>query len=268
MQLPPHHLLQGLVKHYLIIDQKVSVVQSYRMFSDGNPGIVFHLKDPFLKWNNENSAVIKQPRNFVYGQLSHYNTIVTQGDLKMIVVVLEPYALFTHFHTAAYELNDETVPLIIFFGQEARDVEEQITTATSPVEAIAIIERFLIKRLTAQRNLSAGFNKAMRCIYQHHGLISIEDLLRIIPITERQLERKFSEHVGTSPKKFADIIKLQHFLKLLQKQPDKEKIADLIYISGYYDHAHLNRNFKKMTGFTPIYYKKTPQMLAINLMQV
>ncbi|WP_025145855.1 helix-turn-helix domain-containing protein [Pedobacter jeongneungensis] len=268
MQLPPHHLLQGFVKHYLIIDQKISAAHSYRMFSDGNPGIVFHLKDPFLQWNDENSAAIPQPQSFVYGQLSHYNTMVTPGDLKMIAVVLEPYALFTHFHTAAYELNDETIPLAIFFGQEARDVEEQIINALSTVEAIATIERFLIKRVTALRYLTTDFSMAMRCIYQHHGLISIGNLLQTLPITEKQLERKFSEHVGTSPKKFADTIKLQHFLKLLQKQPDKEKIADLIYISGYYDHAHLNRNFKKMTGFTPIHYKQTQQMLAINLMRV
>ncbi|WP_293304452.1 helix-turn-helix transcriptional regulator [Pedobacter sp. UBA5917] len=268
MQLPPHHLLQGFVKHYLIIDQKISNAQSYRMFSDGNPGIVFHLKDPFLQLNDENSAAILQPQSFVYGQLSHHNTILIQSDLKMIVVVLAPCALFTHFDTAAYELNDETAPLAIFFGQEARDVEEQLITTLSTADAIAIIERFLINRLTPLRYLTTDFSMAIRSIYQHHGLISIEDLLQTLPITERQLERKFREYVGTSPKRFADTIKLQHFLKLLQKQPDKEKITDLIYISGYYDHAHLNRNFKKMTGFTPFHYKHTNQMLAINLMRL
>jgi AraC-like DNA-binding protein len=268
MQLPPNHLLQDLVKHYLIIDQKIGEQQSYRMFSDGNPGIVFHLKDPFLKWNEENSTAAPQAQSFVYGQLSHYNTIVSHADLKMIVVVLQPYALFTHLGIAAYELNDDTVPLSIFFGQEARDAEEQIVAALSTTEAIAIIERLLIKRLIASRYLTTDFRLAMRSIYEHHGLISIDDLLQTLPITERQLERKFREHVGTSPKKFADTIKLQHFLKLLQKQPNRDKIADLIYISGYYDHAHLNRSFKKMTGFTPIHYKQAQHVLAINLMQV
>ncbi|WP_316828477.1 hypothetical protein [Pedobacter miscanthi] len=61
MQLPPQDLLKGLVKHYLIIDQKISTAQSYRMFSDVNPGIVFHLKDPFLQWNEENLTTQLQP---------------------------------------------------------------------------------------------------------------------------------------------------------------------------------------------------------------
>lgn len=266
MQLPPQHLLQGLVKHYLIIDQKTSAQQYYRMFSDGNPGIVFHLKDPFLQWNEKNLTAQLQPQSFIYGQLTHHNTIVATGNLNMIVVVLEPYALFTHFRTAAYELNDHAIPLEDLFGQEARNLQEQILTALTTDTAIGIIENFLLKHMPSQRHLTADFTMAMKLIYQHQGMISIEDLLKTLPTTERQLERKFREHIGTSPKRFANTIKFQHFLKLLQKQSHKKKIAALIYESGYYDHAHLNRNFRKMTGFTPSHYKDTTQMLAINLM--
>lgn len=266
MQLPPQPLLQGLVKHYLIIDQKTSAQQYYRMFSDGNPGIVFHLKDPFLRWNEKNLTVQLQPQSFIYGQLTHHNTIVATGNLSMIVVVLEPYALFTHFRTAAYELNDHAIPLEDLFGEEARNLQEQILTALKTDTAIGIIENFLLKHMSSQRYLTADFMMAMKLIYQHQGIISIEDLLKILPTTERQLERKFREHIGTTPKRFANTIKFQHFLKLLQKQPYKKKIAALIYESGYYDHAHLNHNFRKMTGFTPSHYKDTTQMLAINLM--
>jgi AraC-like DNA-binding protein len=186
----------------------------------------------------------------------------------MIVVVLEPYALFTHFRTAAYELNDHTVPLEDLFGQETCNLQEQILMAVTTAAAIDIIENFLLKRITSRRHLTADFKMAMNLIYQHQGIMSIEDLLKTLPTTERQLERKFREHIGTSPKRFADTIKFQHFLKLLQKQTNKKKIAELIYESGYYDHAHLNRNFRKMTGFTPAHYKDTTQMLAINLMPV
>jgi AraC-like DNA-binding protein len=268
MQLPPQHLLQGLVKHYLIIDQKTNVQQDYRMFSDGNPGIVFHLKDPFLQRNGEDLIAQAQPQCFIYGQLTHYNTIIANGNLNMIVVVLEPYVLFTHFHMAAYELNDQAIPLEDLFGKDVRHLQDRILEALTTSAAIGMIENFLLRYITPLRHISTDFRIAMNLIYQHQGLISIEDLLKTLPITERQLERKFREHIGTSPKSFTDIIKFQHFLKLLQKQSSKEKIAGLIYESGYYDHAHLNRNFKKMTGLTPAHYKDATQLLAINLMPV
>lgn len=267
MQLSPHPSLRGLVKHYLILDHNVSK-QHYRMFSDGNPGIVFHLKDPLLEWNEGNLIPKVQSMSFVYGQLTHYNTISANGHLNMIVVVLQPYSLFTHFHTSACELNDNSVPLEDLFGQQARDLEEQVITALTIDNAIWSIEKFLLKQTIQSSQLTTDIALAMDVIYQHQGIITIENLLATVPVTERQLERKFREYIGTTPKRFADIIKFQHLLKLLQKQPDKKKIAELIYKSGYYDQAHLNKNFRRMTGLTPTHYKDTSQMLAINLMPV
>ncbi|WGQ10149.1 helix-turn-helix domain-containing protein [Pedobacter gandavensis] len=268
MQLPPHISVQGLVKHYLVLSRQTSTQQLYRMFSDGNPGIVFHLKDQLLQWEEGNLIPQLQPRSFVYGQLSQYSTMASKGDLSMIVVVLQPHALFTHFHIPADELKDYTVPLVDLFGSEARDLEDQVISAVSVHRAIDCIEKFLSKKTIESSALSKEIAIAMNLISQQQGIISIAQLLQNLPITEKQLERKFREHIGISPKRFADTIKFQHFLKLLQKQPDKGKIAELIYASGYYDQAHLNHNFKRMTGLSPIQYKHSQQLLAINLMAV
>lgn len=268
MQLPPQSLLQGLVKHYLVLSPQRDIQRHYRMFSDGNPGIVFHLKDQLLQWEEGQTSPQLQPRSFVYGQLSHYNTMASNGDLRMIVVVLQPHALFTHFHIPADEFKDQTIPLLDLFGSEARDLEEQVISAVSIDTAIGSIEKFLWKRLMDSRTLNPEIGNAMQLIYQQQGIISIAELLQKLPLTEKQLERKFGEYIGTSPKRFADTIKFQHLLKLLQKQSDQEKIAALIYAAGYYDQAHLNNSFKKMTGLSPRYYKHTQQLLAINLMAV
>ncbi|WP_316821884.1 helix-turn-helix domain-containing protein [Pedobacter gandavensis] len=266
MQLPPQHSVQGLVKHYLILNQQTDQQQQYRMFSDGNPGMVFHLKNPLLQWNEGDLTPGLQPRSFVYGQLSRYNTISSSGALDMIVVVLEPHAIFSHFHIPADQLTDQRIPLIDLFGQEARDLEEQVLSALTIDVALNCIEKFLSKGEFLSNGLKGEIAEAMQVIYQHRGMINIDQLLQLVPITERQLERKFREVIGTTPKKFADTIKFQNLLKLFQQQPAHEKISALIYRSGYYDQAHLNNNFKRMTGLTPGHYKDARQLLAINLM--
>ncbi|MBC8985309.1 AraC family transcriptional regulator [Pedobacter sp. N36a] len=268
MQLPPQSLLQGLVKHHLVLNPQTDTQRHYRMFSDGNPGIVFHLKDQLMQWEEGHLIPRIQPRSFVYGQLSHYSTMASSGDLSMIVVVLQPHALFTHFHIPADEFKDQTIPLVHLFGSEARDLEEQVISSVSIDTAVGRIEKFLCKRLMESCALKPEIASAMQLIYQQQGVISIAELLRELPLTEKQLERKFREYIGTSPKRFADTIKFQHLLKLLQKQRDQDKIAALIYAAGYYDQAHLNNSFKKMTGLSPRYYKHTQQLLAINLMAV
>jgi len=92
--------------------------------------------------------------------------------------------------------------------------------------------------------------------------------LKKIPVTERQLERKYNKYIGTSPKKFSDIIKFQHFLKLLHLHQADRKMTDVVYDGGYYDQSHLNNYFKKTTGLTPWQYKMDHQLLAINFMQL
>jgi methylphosphotriester-DNA--protein-cysteine methyltransferase len=110
--------------------------------------------------------------------------------------------------------------------------------------------------------------EALHLIYTRRGIITIEELLKKIPVTERQLERKFKEHIGDSPKRFSDIIKFQKFLKLLRSHPSDQKISDAVYDGGYYDQAHLNNYFKKITGVTPVKYKLHQHLLAINFMQL
>jgi AraC-like DNA-binding protein len=109
---------------------------------------------------------------------------------------------------------------------------------------------------------------ALNKIYQFKGVVTIEGLLKAIPVTERQLERKFKEQIGTSPKKMADIVKLRHFLKGMQTYAAPDNITTLSYRYGYYDQAHLNNYFKKHTGVTPLQYKANNNPLALNLIAV
>jgi AraC-like DNA-binding protein len=266
MQIAPHPLLSSIVKHYLIIVHDKGPSINYRLFSDGNPGMVFHLKEPLLQRNPNHNEAIIQPRSFVYGQITHYNDIISTGKLYMLVVVLQPNALLPLLGIAAHELNNNITQLKDIFGQEASDLEDQIAQAVNSSAAIAIAEQFLLKKISAMANSDRFVGDAINSIYKHKGLIKVQQLLNILPVTERQLERKFSEQVGISPKKFIDSVKFQNYLKLLQKIHSTKDIAGLSYACGYYDQAHLNNYFRKHTGVTPLQYKANHNLLAINFM--
>lgn len=266
MQIAPHPLLSSVVKHYLIIAHDKGASINYRLFSDGNPGIVFHLKEPLLQHNPNHTAAILQPRSFVYGQITHYNDIISTGELCMLVVVLQPHALLPLLGIAAHELNNSIIQLKDLFGQEACDLEDQVALASNPSSAIAVAEQFLLKKITAGFNNDRFVGDAITSIYKHKGIIKVQQLLSILPVTERQLERKFSEQVGISPKKFIDSVKFQNYIKQLQKIHSNKDIAALSYACGYYDQAHLNNYFRKHTGVTPLQYKANHSLLAINFM--
>ena len=265
MQVPPSAPLSGLIRHYLLLESGKDIQLNYRLFSDGNPGIVFHLKDSVIQNAGNNETL---PRSFMYGQISQFKDVVSTGELGMLVVVLQPYGIYSLFGIEASELNNCIVDLADIFGVEAAILEDRIINAKSIDNRIVIIEKFLREKTAGKKEPDHLFIESLQAIYNSIGSISIEDLLKKVPVTERQLERKYKQCIGTSPKKYADIIRFQHFLKLLQHQAHGTKISDIVYETGYYDQSHLNGFFKKITGITPNQYKTDHKLLAINFMQL
>lgn len=267
MQFYPSLMLSAIVKHYLIIKHDHDVYADYRLFSDGNPGLVFHFTDPFLQVNACESGNT-QPHSYLYGQLTHFNDIKSVGKLDMLIVVLQPHGLHALTNLSAYELNNTIIPLRMVFGQEGADIEDQVLGAECRADAIIAIEQLLVSRLYRFQKDDGLMQGALDLIYQRNGMIAVADLIQKLPVTERQLERKFKEQVGIAPKKFIDVIKFQHFLKSLQKTPSDINLSQVVYTCGYYDQAHLNNCFKRHAGVTPLQYRNNGQLLAINLMQV
>ena len=67
-------------------------------------------------------------------------------------------------------------------------------------------------------------------------------------LSERSLQRIFKDHVGISPKKFADIMRLENSIDLFRQG---KTLTDVCYESGYYDQPHFIKDFKRCSGMTP-----------------
>jgi AraC-like DNA-binding protein len=268
MQLAPSPSLSHIVKHYLLLESEEDIHLNYRLFSDGNPGLVFHFKNPLIQYEGNQLTGTIQPRSFIYGQITHYNDLRSSGKLGMLVVVLQPFGIYNLLQITASDMNDCVIRLADFFGREALDLEDQILHADHVSHIIHSVEQFLLKKGAHVEDTDPVFEESLQFIYHHKGILTIEELLKKVPVTERQLERKYDKYIGTTPKKFSDIIKFQHFLKRLQRHRPDEKMTDAVYDGGYYDQSHLNNYFKKTTGFTPWQYKLDHSLLAVNFMQL
>lgn len=266
MQIPPSPSLQHIVRHYLILSNDAVTATDFRIFSDGSPGIVFHRKAPFKEKNETEDNFSLQPHCFVYGQITRFNTLSATGEIDMLVVVLQPTALFKLFTVPAFEINDKTLPFTELAGHSGRLLTEKIQSLSENASAIAAIENFLLGQLLKNSYNDSLISMAVQQIHIHKGKNSLAEMLKGIPATERQLERKFSEHIGLSPKKFADIVRFQHSLKSLKQISPDINLTEVSYACGYYDQPHLNNCFKKFTGLTPVQYQANNNLLAVNFL--
>jgi len=251
MQLLPSSDLATIVKHFLILEADIHGIVDHRLFSDGNSGMAFHYGDPFISNNT---------RSFIYGQITKFHNIISAGKVRMLVVVFHPYGAHSLLKMPAKELTDSIIPLKDLWGNDADILEDKIQH--DHAGRIAHIETFLRQKI---KQAPDGLVKsAVSLINSHRGLISMKELSASVDVNERTLERKFLQNIGVSPKHFSNTIRLQYFLKSLKK---KSSLTSLAYECGYYDQAHLIREFKKNVGITPNKYIAA-NPLAVNFIQL
>jgi AraC-like DNA-binding protein len=264
MQLVPSPELSGLVKHYLIIENQVNRTHLYRFFPDGHAGFVFTYADPFIQYY-ATEPPLTLPNSFVYGQANRYHNLLSGKKIGMLIVVLQPWGLYTLSGIPGNETTNNQLSLSSVFGNDGSDLQEQILNDADNASRIKRIELFLLKRWRGFSYESVAVQAAIQHIHQTRGATTVQELTQQLSVTERSLERRFDKVVGIRPKQFARIIRLQHCLKIHRENPALT-LTELAYSTGYYDQAHFIREFTNLVGITPTQYDANAQRLAVNLM--
>jgi AraC-like DNA-binding protein len=259
MQIPASIKLSGIIRHYLSLDGESSDLYRLRLFSDGNTSIVFNA--------SSNLTLDGQllPDAFIYGQITAYKNIDCHGEVHLFIVVFRPDGFNRLFGLPASELKDKVVSFTDLFGWQGLCLQQSMGSA-SLSEKIEQTEAFIL-RLLDGRSWAADpkITASLQLIQKHNGMITIHQLANALCCHTRQLERQFNTVVGLSPKRFCNIIRAHAFLKHLQVQ---SRLTSKAYETGYFDQAHLIREFKQITGLTPSQYLKKAVPLAVNLLWI
>ncbi|MCI0391889.1 MAG: helix-turn-helix transcriptional regulator [Acidobacteria bacterium] len=116
-------------------------------------------------------------------------------------------------------------------------------------EKVAIIEALLSRQISAQEERVTGLQKAISKIVRSEGHISIDRLASDLGISGRQLERRFLSEVGLGPKLLCRILRFQQVFRAVERSDINW--AKIAIDCGYYDQAHLIRDFRQFAGETP-----------------
>ena len=160
---------------------------------------------------------------------------------------------FAHFTShPANELFNQSISLDhIFDRDKVIETEERLSAAGTSNRRIQIVERFLLSQL---KDLHADklISVAVKIIYQTKGNIRIKELSDGLCISQSPLEKRFRKVVGTTPKKFASIVR---FNTVMQSLNDAKSLNEICYENNFFDQAHFIKDFKKYTGNTPEKFK-------------
>jgi AraC-like DNA-binding protein len=267
MQILPSKELQPFIKHYLFLESEGKIIKKLRLFSDGNMGIVFSFGDNLITKNKNNELIDSLPNSFLYGQISQFKDLYLQGEVSLIVVVLQPSGITQLIGISADELLDKIIRIEDLFGCQGLEIQEKLAKKVAFQSKLELLNTFFRELLTNKISSNQWLiHASLDFIIKNKGNISVNQLVQYTGYSERHLERKFTETVGLSPKKFSNIIKLHSFLKYLKIEP--KNLTTIAYKAGYADQSHLIKEFKKYTGITPTEYVSKANKLAINFMEL
>lgn len=161
---------------------------------------------------------------------------------------------FTHFAShPAHELFNLSLSLNdIFDKSKVREVEEKLAIATTDKQRIKIVEQFLLSQLK-DLHTDKLIVEAVKLIYQSHGTIRIKELNKKLLISQSPFEKRFRKVVGTTPKKFASIVR---FNTVLDHLKHTKSLTEICYENHFFDQAHFIKDFKQFTGTTPENFKR------------
>lgn len=106
----------------------------------------------------------------------------------------------------------------------------------------------------------SSIQKAIGHIREHYfEKIYIKDLARLESLSERQLNRKFVDTLGLSPKDFIIRTRIQAACRMMLNKPDLN-LCHIAQENGFYDQTTFTRQFKAVMGLTPAKYLKKYQI--------
>ena len=136
------------------------------------------------------------------------------------------------------------------FPAEMRMVNERLANAKNYAEMISIIESFCLSLAKRSKKEILAVDHLLQSLVQDPAMQSLDSLSKKAYLSARQLERKFDERIGVSPKSFLRITRFNQSYWMRLKQPKLDWLS-IALSCGYSDYQHLAKEYKAFANTTP-----------------
>ena len=227
-----------------------------RAMPDGRAELIFNLADPFECLDGPDTHL--QPLSLLVGPSRRALRIRPTGRVDLVGIRFRPEALAAWLRLPGGELADLALALSDVPVPLGRSLPEQLAEAQGPAERLAILRHQLGRTdaRTGDRRIAAAVDLALASPRARP-----DGVARHVGLSRRQLGRLFRERVGLSPKALVRLGRFQRVLGALEGGAGGS-LAALAGRTGYFDQAHMSRDFRLFGGTTPGRYLREVRELT------
>lgn len=261
----PHPDLQSAVKCFWTLEiPPMKDAQRQLIIPDGCIDMIFILGDDVKRYTSDDEFII-QPREMVLGQITEPFYVEPTGYVHSFAVRFYPFGFANFVNCPIIDLANKETPIAGLLGEDvAATLTHEIINAGDTRQRIKILEQFFLDRLNDSTTIDRIVRTTIDSLVASNGSEGINSILGDDLSKRRQLERKFANQIGISPKQLGKVIRLQTALKMMLNDPS-ESLTTIAYESDYYDQAHFIKDFKEFTGTTPKEFSADDKMVLSSI---
>jgi AraC-like DNA-binding protein len=144
-------------------------------------------------------------------------------------------------------LTDRVVPLEDLLGRQASELQARLAAARSAADRARVLGSFL--RIPPAP--PDPVRRAIEALVEARGIADLDWVAAQSNLSPRQFRRRCLEESGLTPKHLCRVLRFRHALSMA-RAPGRPDWALIAADAGYFDQAHLIRDFREFTGRTPM----------------
>ncbi len=240
---PPAPRLAALVERFWFLDGDAAGAAD-AIIPDGRVELVVHYGGPI--WRHRHGAdPVRQPSALLVGQMLEPVVLAPHGYTAVAAIRMRPAAARAFLGFSMRDVAGEFVDLESIHPS-IRAVRDRLGEARDDPARIRALEAWLATlTCRAPRRHVEG---VVETILQSGGRAAIDRVAFGTGVSVRQLERQFQQDVGLPPKAFSRIVRLQAALRRIR---EGRPLSDVALACGYYDQAHMTRDFRQLAAMSP-----------------
>ncbi|RVX43630.1 AraC family transcriptional regulator [Nonomuraea polychroma] len=185
---------------------------------------------------------------FAGGLGDRFTVTRVTGPCEGVEVVLTPFGARRLYALPLRHLTNLTVPVADLLGPWADMAVARLAETPSWPERLALADRLLTARIHEGPALRPEVPWAWARLLASGGRLSPSSLAESLGWSHRHLVARFQDQIGLPPKTAARVIRFGRAVRLLRSGTP---IAQVAAECGFYDQAHMNREFRVLGDTTP-----------------
>ena len=187
--------------------------------------------------------------SFFAGLFDRSTYVVPDGAASCVQVNLTPLGAHLLFGLPMHEVVNRIVALDDVAPQALAGLHSRLEDRADWESRFELLDDVFAARLSQVRTPAPDIAWAWTALERTHGRAPIGWICDRLGRSRRHLARRFREEIGLPPKTVARIMRFERAVSLLGRRD--AALAEVAFECGYYDQAHMNRDFRAFAGASP-----------------